>query len=90
MKKIILGGRAIITGRGSIAELGNIQAGRAFIVTGGSAMQTSGIIAKLEAILQAAGCVTCVYGGIGKNPDTQAVLDGLPVCGISGLMCWWL
>ncbi|WP_188399677.1 iron-containing alcohol dehydrogenase [Sporomusa sp. GT1] len=77
MKKLILGGRAIITGRGSIAELGNIQAGRAFIVTGGSAMQTSGIIAKLEAILQAAGCVTCVYGGIGKNPDTQAVLDGL-------------
>lgn len=77
MKKLILGGRAIITGCGSIAELGNIQAGRAFIVTGGSAMQTSGIIAKLEAILQAAGCITCVYGGIGKNPDTQAVLDGL-------------
>ena len=77
MKKLILGGRAIITGRGSIAELGKIQASRAFIVTGGSAMQTSGIIAKLEAILAAAGCVTCVYSGIGKNPDTQAVLDGL-------------
>lgn len=77
MKKLILGGRAIITGRGSIAELSNIKASRAFIVTGGSAMQTSGVIAKVEALLQAAGCVTCVYGGVGKNPDTQAVLGGL-------------
>ncbi len=77
MKKIMLGGKAVITGRGSIAELANIKARRAFIVTGGSAMQTSGVIAKIEVILQAAGCVTCVYGGIGKNPDTQAVLGGL-------------
>lgn len=77
MKKLILGGRAIITGRGSIAELGKIKAKRAFIVTGGSAMQATGVIAKVEALLQTAGCNTCVYGGIGKNPDTQAVLDGL-------------
>lgn len=77
MKKIILGGRSVITGRGSIAELANIKASRVFIVTGGKAMQTSGVIAKIETILQAAGCITCVYGGIGKNPDTEAVLGGL-------------
>ena len=77
MKKIVLGGQAIITGRGSISELSNVKASRAFIVTGGRAMQASGVIARIEGILQANGCKTCVYGGIGKNPDTQAVLDGL-------------
>ncbi|HWR43381.1 iron-containing alcohol dehydrogenase [Sporomusa sp.] len=77
MKKLMLGGQAIITGRGSITELKETKASRAFIVTGGSAMQTSGVIAKIEKILADVGCITYVYGGIGKNPDTQAVLDGL-------------
>ncbi|WP_371365205.1 Aldehyde-alcohol dehydrogenase [Sporomusa rhizae] len=77
MKKIMLGGQAIITGCGSIAELGNSNAKRAFIVTGGSAMQNSGVIAKIETILHDIGCQTLVYGGISKNPDTQTVLDGL-------------
>lgn len=77
MKKLILGGQAVITGCGSIAELCNIKADRAFIVTGGSAMQTSGVIARIEELLGDTGCTTFVYGGIGKNPDTQAVLSGL-------------
>ncbi|WP_094603044.1 Aldehyde-alcohol dehydrogenase [Sporomusa silvacetica DSM 10669] len=79
MKKLVLGGQSIITGCGSIAELSNVKASRAFIVTGGSAMQTSGVIAKIEGIFKANGCKTCIYGGIGKNPDTQAVLDGLSI-----------
>ncbi len=77
MKKLVLGGQAVITGCGSIAELCSIKADRAFIVTGGSAMQTSGVIARIEGILSGNGCTTFVYGGIGKNPDTQAVLSGL-------------
>ena len=77
MKKLMLGGQAVITGCGSIAELSNIKAERVFIATGGNAMQASGVIAKIEAILTDKGCKTCVYGGIGKNPDTQAVLNGL-------------
>lgn len=77
MKKLVLGGQAIVTGRGSLAELSQVKAKRAFIVTGGKAMQASGVIARIEEILQANGCKTCVYGGIGKNPDTLAVLDGL-------------
>lgn len=77
MKKLILGGQAVITGSGSIAELSTVKAQRVFIATGGSAMQTSGVIAKIEAIFAAQGCETYVYGGIGKNPDTQAVLGGL-------------
>ncbi|TWH46697.1 iron-containing alcohol dehydrogenase [Sporomusa sp. KB1] len=79
MKKLVLGGQSIITGCGSIAELSNVKASRAFIVTGGSAMQTSGVIAKIEGIFKANGCKTCIYGGIGKNPDTQAVLEGLSI-----------
>jgi alcohol dehydrogenase class IV len=77
MKKVMLGGQVIITGCGSIAELKAMKAERAFIVTGGSAMQKSGVIAKIEKILADSGCTSSVYGGIGKNPDTQAVLDGL-------------
>lgn len=77
MKKLMLGGQAIVTGCGSLAELGQVEASRAFIVTGGQSMQTSGVIAKIEAILHQTGCQTYVYGGIGKNPDQQAVLDGL-------------
>ncbi len=77
MKKILLGGQVIFTGSGSINELKSVKAERAFIVTGGQAMERSGVIARIEAILAAAGCVTCIYGGIGKNPDTQAVLKGV-------------
>ncbi len=77
MKKILLGGQVIFTGSGSINELKSVKAERAFIVTGGQAMERSGVIARIEAILAAAGCVTFIYGGIGKNPDTQAVLRGV-------------
>lgn len=77
MKKILLGGQVIFTGSGSINELKSVNAERAFIVTGGQAMERSGVIARIEAILAAAGCVTFIYGGIGKNPDTQAVLKGV-------------
>lgn len=77
MKRLQLGGRTIITGRGCLAELSQLKTGRVFIVTGGNAMQASGVIARIEKILQDNGCQTRVYGGIGKNPDTQAVLDGL-------------
>ena len=77
MKKILLGGQVIFTGSGSINELKSVKVERAFIVTGGQAMERSGVIGRIEAILAAAGCVTFIYGGIGKNPDTQAVLRGV-------------
>ncbi|SDE91603.1 iron-containing alcohol dehydrogenase [Sporomusa acidovorans] len=77
MKKIVLGGQAIISGRGSIAELSDVEAKRVFIVTGGGAMQKSGVIARIVGIFSHKGCETYVYEGISKNPDKQAVLGGL-------------
>ncbi|MZP30686.1 iron-containing alcohol dehydrogenase [Heliobacterium undosum] len=75
--KIVLGGQAIITGRGSIGYIATLPAKRAFIVTGGRSMFANGTIAKIEAMLHEKGCDTLVHGGIGANPDTAAVEAGV-------------
>ncbi|EAX48411.1 iron-containing alcohol dehydrogenase [Thermosinus carboxydivorans Nor1] len=77
MKRIILGGQAVIAGRGSLDSLREINGARAFIVTGGNSMFANGTIAKIEQVLQDKKIETYVYSGIGKNPDTGAVLGGL-------------
>ncbi|MBM7868316.1 iron-containing alcohol dehydrogenase [Heliobacterium gestii] len=75
--KMVLGGQAIVTGRGSIGYIGTIPAKKAFIVTGGRSMYANGTIAKIEAMLRDKGCETLVHGGIGANPDTTAVEAGV-------------
>ncbi|HMM22242.1 MAG TPA: iron-containing alcohol dehydrogenase [Selenomonadales bacterium] len=77
MKEIVLGGRVLITGRGSLASLRGLAAKRALIVTGGSAMQKSGVLARVEELLRAGGGVCEVFSGVRPNPDPQAVLAGL-------------
>ncbi|NLP42629.1 MAG: iron-containing alcohol dehydrogenase [Veillonellaceae bacterium] len=77
MKCLILGGRNVIIGRGALEKVKSIQAERAFIVTGGSSMFKSGVIDKIENLLQQSKCQTYVYSGIKKNPDTRDVLGGL-------------
>ena len=77
MKELLLGGQALVIGRGSLDHLGTLAARRAFIVTGGSSMIKSGVIARIEAILQPTGCVTQLHAGVGANPDTDAVLAGV-------------
>lgn len=77
MKDLILGGNKIVMGRGSIKNIRNLAAHRAFIVTGGKSMFESGVIANIEKLLNDTGCQTLVYSGIKKNPDTGDVIGGL-------------
>lgn len=77
MKKLNLGGRAIIAGPGSLDYVRQLTAAKAFIVTGGSSMRANGTIERIERMLQDNNCETYVYSGIRKNPDTDAVLDGV-------------
>lgn len=77
MKKLILGKQSIRLGRGSLDSLQEIKDSRVFIVTGGQSMFKNGTIGRIESILKANGCDTRVYSGVSKNPDTQAVLDGV-------------
>lgn len=77
MKNLILGGQAIITGKGSLKSLKNITATRVFIVTGGGSMIANGTIAQVESMMQEKNCESYLYTGISKNPDTLAIMDGL-------------
>ncbi|MDT8902863.1 iron-containing alcohol dehydrogenase [Anaeroselena agilis] len=77
MKEIILGGQTLVTGSGSLEHLAAVPARRAVIVTGGSSMIKTGVVAKIEKLLQAQGCATLVHAGVPANPDTEAVLAGV-------------
>lgn len=79
MKKLVLSGKGIVTGSGSIAYLKEISYKKAFLVTGGHSMQRSGVLDKVQAYLKEAGCGSTVYAGIGKNPTIDEVRAGL-VC----------
>lgn len=77
MKKLMLGGKNIILGRGAIEHVKNLQAGNIFIVTGGKSMIDSGVIDKIVVFLKQNQSRVYVYSGIKKNPDTYDVIGGL-------------
>ncbi|MBC9786070.1 iron-containing alcohol dehydrogenase [Heliobacterium chlorum] len=77
VEKIVLGGQAIVAGRGAIEHVKTLDAKRAMIVTGGQSMFANGAIGRIEEIFQQKGCATSVFMGIGPNPDTSIVLQGL-------------
>lgn len=77
MKKIVLSGAGIITGKDSLSYLKQVTYKKAMIITGGSSMMKSGVIKKAEEYLKEAGCSTAVHAGIHKNPTIQEVREGL-------------
>jgi hypothetical protein len=79
MKSIVLSGKAIISGIGSLEYLRNIKFQRAFIITGGSSMIKSGVIDRIKHYMEGSGKEMTVYPGIRKNPTFKEVLDGLEV-----------
>src|SRR5665647_1934510 len=79
MKEIVLNGKAIITGSGSLSYLKNIEFTRAFIVTGGQSMSNSGVIDRIKKYLAKDDKEITIYSGIKKNPNYKEVLDGLKV-----------
>jgi len=77
MKKIVLSGKCIVTGAGSIEYLKDLDCKKSFIVTGGSSMKKSGVLDQVVNYLSGEGRKVCIYSGIKKNPTFEEVLDGL-------------
>jgi alcohol dehydrogenase class IV len=77
MKELRFHGQAIITGRGSLDYLANIEGSRFFIVTGQRSVFENGTIDRIKSILSSLGHAVYIYSGIPKNPSVEVVLDGL-------------
>lgn len=80
MRKLVLSGKGIITGAGSLAALEDLRYERVLIVTGGSSMIRSGVIDRSVAYLSGNGTKTEVYSGVPKNPSIEDVRKGLAIC----------
>lgn len=80
MKKLVLSGKKIVTGQGSLAFLEELSYQRVFIVTGGGSMIRSGVIDRAREYLEKKDTVVEVYSGVLKNPSIQEVRKGLLVC----------
>lgn len=79
MKKLVLSGKKIITGAGSLSYLKELSFHRAIIITGGRSMLDTGVIGKASTYLKENGCDVLVHSGIGKNPTIEEVFHGLSV-----------
>lgn len=77
MKILKLQGESLVTGISSLEYLKEIDFERAIIITGGTSMFKTGIIDKVQKYLTKEGKSICLYSGIGKNPTTEEVLNGL-------------
>lgn len=80
MRKLVLSGKGILTGEGSLLALKELKYERALLVTGGSSMIKSGVIARAEKYLQMNGTETDLFSGVPKNPSIEDVLKGLVIC----------
>ena len=79
MKNLVLSGKAIITGSGSLEYLKDVEFSSVFVVTGGHSMIESGVIDRVKQYMAGEGKEVIIYSGIGKNPTYKEVLDGLKV-----------
>lgn len=77
MKKLVLSGKRIITGQGSLDALSEMNCRRACIVTGGQSMIRTHVIERAEKLLEKSGAETMLISGIHKNPDFDEVAAGV-------------
>lgn len=77
MKKINLTRDILVTGENALEYLGEIDTKKAVIITGGSSMKRTGVLDRVTKILEKTGANVSIYSGVGKNPTTAMVLDGL-------------
>lgn len=76
MRPMKLAGDQLMFGRGCLAFLETLPYKRAFIVTGGSSMEKSGMLARVEGHLRAAGAETRVFRGVEPDPSFGTVKKG--------------
>ena len=80
MKKIVLSGKRIVTGAGSLTYLSELSFQKVLIVTGSGSMIRSGVIKRAKELLEKNGAKSIVYSGVPKNPSICDVQKGLEMC----------
>ena len=76
MRPMKLAGSELMFGKGCLEYIHNIPEKRIFIVVGGSSMDRSGILAKVEGLFHDNGAVTTVFRGVEPDPSFQTVWAG--------------
>ncbi len=69
--------RIIYHGTGTLEKLKELAGKKAFIVTGGSSMKKSGIIAKTQNLLKENAIDSFVFEGVEPDPSIETVLKGV-------------
>lgn len=77
MRKLVLSGKRIVTGRGSLEYLRDLPYKNAVIVTGGHSMINNGFADRAIGLLKEAGCKATLISGIHKNPSFDEVFKGV-------------
>lgn len=80
MQKLVLSGKRIITGAGSLAALAELNYKRIMIVTGGKSMIVSHVIDRACEYVKKEGTEVLVFSGVPKNPSIEEVQRGLREC----------
>lgn len=77
VKKLTLTRDMLVTGENALDYLAEIKCKKAVIITGGQSMKRTGILAKVTRILEEKDAEVAIYSGVGKNPTTNMVLEGV-------------
>ncbi len=76
MRPMKLAGSQLLFGDGCLEHLKSIPTKKAMIVTGGSSMERSGILAKVEEYLHEAGAQTALFKNVEPDPSFDTVMRG--------------
>lgn len=76
MRPMKLAGSELLFGQGCLAHLKALKAKKVSIVIGGTSMEKSGILGKVEGYLHEAGAETMVVSGVEPDPHFSTVLRG--------------
>lgn len=79
MKAIRLENGGIVIGSGALEHLKTLDYHRCVVVTGGSSMERTGVLSRVRQYLEREGCSVCIHSGVGANPTTEQIEDGLAV-----------
>lgn len=71
--------RDLYHGKGSLAELKNLNGKKAIVVTGGHSMKSTGFLDKTVAYLKEAGMEVTVFDGVEPDPSVETVMRGAEV-----------
>ncbi|MPW24912.1 iron-containing alcohol dehydrogenase [Alkalibaculum sp. M08DMB] len=77
MRNIRLHGKELVFGENALDFLKELHYKKYFIVTGKAAMFNNGTIDRVKSLLDENNCEYTVFSGIGANPTTDVVLEGV-------------